>query len=79
VPDLRDKGLGRRLLRGAEAAAEPDCHRIVLSTGARSTQNVGFCEREGFKPAPLASADGSLRLTKHLTACETCSAACSAA
>jgi GNAT superfamily N-acetyltransferase len=70
VPDLRGKGLGRWLLRAAEAAAEPGCHRIVLSTGARSTQNIGFYEREGFQPAPLPSA-GTLCLTKDLTACGT--------
>jgi NAD(P)H-dependent FMN reductase/GNAT superfamily N-acetyltransferase len=75
VPDLRSKGLGRWLLRAAEVAAEPDCRRIVLSTGARSTRNIGFYEREGFQPAPVASADGSLCLTKDLAACGTGSAA----
>jgi GNAT superfamily N-acetyltransferase len=71
VPDLRSKGLGRWLLRAAEAAAEPDCDRIVLSTGARSTQNIGFYEREGFRPTPLAGADGTLSPTKDLAACGT--------
>lgn len=68
VPDLRGKGLGRYLLRAAGAAAEAGCRRIVLSTGARSTQNIRFYESEGFRPAQLADGDGSLRLTRDLAA-----------
>jgi NAD(P)H-dependent FMN reductase/GNAT superfamily N-acetyltransferase len=67
VPDLRSKGLGRWLLRAAESTAEPDCRRIVLSTGAHSTKNIGFYQREGYQPTSAASADGSLRLTKTVT------------
>jgi NAD(P)H-dependent FMN reductase/GNAT superfamily N-acetyltransferase len=67
VPDLRGSGLGRWLLRAAEAAAEPDCQRVVLSTGARSAGNIAFYEREGYRQAPLPDADGSRRLTKDLS------------
>jgi NAD(P)H-dependent FMN reductase/GNAT superfamily N-acetyltransferase len=67
VPDLRSSGLGRHLLRTAEAAAEPGCHRIVLSTGARSTRNITFYQHQGYQPAPLASTHGTLCLIKNLT------------
>src|SRR5690606_41128645 len=50
VPDLRGRGLGRRLLRAAQAAA-PDGARITLGTGAKSLRNVAPYEREGFETA----------------------------
>ena len=69
VPDLRGKGLGRWLLRAAEAAAEPGCRRAVLSTGAHSKRNIGFYESEGYQRAPAVSPDGSVRLTRDLIGC----------
>lgn len=48
VPDLRGQGLGRWLLRTAQTAA-PDRARIVLSTGAKSLDNIAFYRREGFE------------------------------
>lgn len=68
VPDLRGCGLGRHLLRAAGAAAEPGCRRIVLSTGARSTQNIRFYESEGFRPVPVEDADGRVCLTRDIPA-----------
>lgn len=68
VPDQRGHGLGRWLLRTAEAAVEPRCRRIVLFTGVHNRRNVAFYQSEGYKPAPPAEADGALRLTKDLHA-----------
>lgn len=66
VPDLRGHGLGRRLLRTAEAAVESGCRRIVLFTGAKSRHNIDLYESEGYRTSPLARADGTTRLTKDL-------------
>lgn len=67
VPDLRGQGLGRRLLRTAEAAAEPSCRRIVLHTGVHSRQNIALYQSEGYRSAPLSGDDGTVRLTKDMT------------
>lgn len=64
VPDLRRQGLGRWLLRTAEAAMEPDCHRIVLFTGANSQDNLRLYLSEGYQPVPLAHAAGTTSLAK---------------
>ncbi|MEU0156607.1 bifunctional NAD(P)H-dependent oxidoreductase/GNAT family N-acetyltransferase [Micromonospora fulviviridis] len=67
VPDLRGQGLGRWLLRTAEAGVEPDCRRIVLFTGAKSLRNIDLYRSEGYQSAPLAGADGTTCLTKHIS------------
>jgi NAD(P)H-dependent FMN reductase/GNAT superfamily N-acetyltransferase len=67
VPDLRGRGLGRWLLRMAEAAAKPECGRIVLATGTRSRHNISFYRSEGYQPVPRADSDGTTCLTKVLT------------
>jgi NAD(P)H-dependent FMN reductase/GNAT superfamily N-acetyltransferase len=64
VPDLRGRGLGRWLLQTAEAAADPACRHIVLSTGANSRTNIALYRSEGYHPAPLPGEDGTIRLTK---------------
>ncbi|WP_285575445.1 bifunctional NAD(P)H-dependent oxidoreductase/GNAT family N-acetyltransferase [Actinoallomurus iriomotensis] len=66
VPDLRGRGIGRWLLRGAEAAAEPKCRRIVLFTGTGSRYNIGLYESEGYRRASLPGTDGTTRLVKEL-------------
>ena len=66
APDVRGQGLGRWLLRAAEAAAESDCSELVLSTGARSRQNIAFYESEGYQKAPGADG-GTVRLVKEVT------------
>jgi len=63
VPDLRGHGLGRWLLRAAEAAADPDCRRIVLFTGANSRRNLDLYQNEGYRPVPTA-AEGIVSLAK---------------
>ncbi|NYD44556.1 NAD(P)H-dependent FMN reductase/GNAT superfamily N-acetyltransferase [Actinomadura luteofluorescens] len=68
VPDLRGRGLGRWLLQTAEAAADPACRRIVLSTGAGSRNNIALYRSEGYQPAPLTGEDGTIRLTKEPSA-----------
>lgn len=64
VPDLRGQGLGRWLLRTAEAAVEPSCDRVVLFAGAGSRDNIGFYQSEGYQPVSVAGADGAMCLTK---------------
>lgn len=64
VPDLRGRGLGRWLLRAAEAGAEPECRRILLFTGAKSVRNIDLYHGEGYRPAPLPGPDGTIGLTK---------------
>ena len=49
APDLRGRGVGRWLLRTAEAAAGPGCGRILLTTGARSVRNIALYESEGYR------------------------------
>lgn len=70
VPDLRGHGLGRRLLRTAEAAAEPGCERVVLFTGAKSRHNIDLYESEGYRTASLTGPPGTIGLTKDLTAAQ---------
>ncbi|WP_406067739.1 GNAT family N-acetyltransferase [Micromonospora sp. NBC_01638] len=67
VPDLRGQGLGRWLLRTAEAAAGPDCRRILLVTGAKSLRNIDLYHSEGYQSAPLAGPDGTTCLTKDIS------------
>jgi NAD(P)H-dependent FMN reductase/GNAT superfamily N-acetyltransferase len=67
VPDLRGQGLGRWLLRTAEAGAQPDCRRILLFTGAKSLRNIDLYHSEGYQSAPLAGPDGTTCLTKDIS------------
>ncbi|KXK60330.1 FMN reductase [Micromonospora rosaria] len=66
VPDLRGQGLGRWLLRTAEAVARPGCHRILLYTGAKSLRNIDLYRSEGYQPMPLAGPGGTTCLAKGL-------------
>lgn len=63
VPDLRGTGVGRWLLRRAQAGLAPGCERVVLSTGARSDRNLRLYESEGFAREGGA-VDGVVRLGK---------------
>jgi NAD(P)H-dependent FMN reductase/GNAT superfamily N-acetyltransferase len=67
VPDLRGQGLGRWLLRTAEAAAGPDHRRILLSTGAKSLRNIDLYQSEGYEPVPVADPDGTVCLAKDIS------------
>lgn len=67
VPDLRGQGLGRWLLRTAEADAASDCDRILLETGAKSLRNIEFYRSEGYHADSLASPDGPICLRKDAT------------
>ncbi|WP_415857527.1 GNAT family N-acetyltransferase [Salinispora arenicola] len=67
VPDERGQGLGRWLLRAAEAAADPDCDRILLTTGAKSLQNIDFYHSEGYRPVPTVGPEGVTCLGKDVT------------
>ncbi|QTX06219.1 NAD(P)H-dependent oxidoreductase [Agromyces archimandritae] len=60
VPDLRGRGIGRRLLRRAIAELEPDCDRLELSTGSGSEGNLALYASEGFERE--AEEDGVVRL-----------------
>ena len=70
APDLAGRGLGRWLLRFAEAQAPDGVDTIVLFTGARSVRNIAMYERAGFRrtgaparPAPSASKAGRYQLS----------------
>ncbi|WP_069816086.1 bifunctional NAD(P)H-dependent oxidoreductase/GNAT family N-acetyltransferase [Streptomyces sp. TP-A0874] len=63
VPDLRGLGLGRWLLRTAESAGE-GCRRILLSTGAASSQNLALYKSAGYTPLPAPTDDGVVHLAK---------------
>ncbi|WP_114560257.1 GNAT family N-acetyltransferase, partial [Desertihabitans aurantiacus] len=52
APDLRGRGLGRRLLAHAEAVAPPSATRFTLFTGARSEENLRMYRRAGYRPTP---------------------------
>jgi NAD(P)H-dependent FMN reductase/GNAT superfamily N-acetyltransferase len=67
VPDLRGRGLGRWLLRAAEAAVHPDCRRILLSTGASSAGNLDLYRSEGYRTVSQSGHDGTISLAKHLS------------
>ncbi|GAA4954624.1 bifunctional NAD(P)H-dependent oxidoreductase/GNAT family N-acetyltransferase [Actinoplanes utahensis] len=62
LPDVRGHGLGRWLLRTAEAAASPDIRRLVLFTGAASDANIGLYRSCGYEIANRT--DGVVRLVK---------------
>lgn len=64
APDLRGQGVGRWLLRFAESAADRDCDRVVLFTGAESHGNIALYESEGYRREPSAGEDGAVRLVK---------------
>ncbi|MBF9133341.1 GNAT family N-acetyltransferase [Plantactinospora sp. S1510] len=68
VPDLRGHGLGRWLLRTAEAAADPDIRRIILFTGSNSQRNINLYQSEGYELVPSTSTDGTALLTKDASA-----------
>ncbi|BCJ47876.1 FMN reductase [Actinoplanes ianthinogenes] len=68
VPDLRGQGVGRWLLRAAEAAAPPDVRRIVLFTGAKSLRNIDLYRSEGYVTVPAAGTGGITSLAKELSA-----------
>jgi NAD(P)H-dependent FMN reductase/ribosomal protein S18 acetylase RimI-like enzyme len=67
VPDLRGRGLGRWLLRTAEAAAGPDVRRILLFTGAKSLQNIDLYRSEGYQPMSLVPHDRTVCLAKDIS------------
>ncbi|MCM0675353.1 bifunctional NAD(P)H-dependent oxidoreductase/GNAT family N-acetyltransferase [Micromonospora phytophila] len=67
VPDLRGQGLGRWLLRTAEADAQPDCRRVLLFTGAKSLRNIDLYHSEGYQSVPLADPDGITCLAKDMS------------
>lgn len=60
VPDLRGQGVGRWLLREAEAAVDAGCRRIVLSTGARSRDNIRLYHTQGYRTESSDSATAVL-------------------
>ncbi|MET7460167.1 bifunctional NAD(P)H-dependent oxidoreductase/GNAT family N-acetyltransferase [Nonomuraea sp. NPDC005501] len=60
VPDLRGQGVGRWLLREAEAAVDAGCRRIVLSTGARSRHNIRLYHAQGYRTESSDGATASL-------------------
>ncbi|MGW9032994.1 GNAT family N-acetyltransferase [Streptomyces sp. NPDC055722] len=66
APDLRGRGLGRWLLRTAEAAAGPDSRRILLFTGTKSLRNIDLYQSQGYQPVSQAGPDGTVCLAKDI-------------
>lgn len=66
APDERGSGVGRWLLRHAEAALSPDCDRIELSTGAASTHNISLYRSEGYVVSEKTPTEGTVHLVKEL-------------
>src|SRR5690606_12365017 len=53
APTLRDRGIGRVLLAGLEAAArELGVRRLVLETGVRQHAAIALYARAGFREIP---------------------------
>lgn len=67
APDLRGLGVGRWLLRQAEATGE-GCRRVVLSTGAASHRNLALYQGQGYVPLPGAPDGGVVSLAKAVPA-----------
>ncbi|GAA1642779.1 bifunctional NAD(P)H-dependent oxidoreductase/GNAT family N-acetyltransferase [Actinoplanes couchii] len=68
TPDLRGRGVGRWLLHTAESAADPDCTRILLSTGAKSHRNIALYQREGYVTRTPPGSGAVLHLAKSIPA-----------
>jgi tRNA (guanine37-N1)-methyltransferase len=65
APDLRGRGLGRRLLAHAEQAAPPEAARLALFTGSGSEANLRMYHRAGYRRDPVQPQDpGVVHLTK---------------
>ena len=66
VPDLRGRGLGRRLLEHAESTAPDGIRTMSLVTGARSADNLRMYKRAGYRVVVTAAEvpPGAVRLTK---------------
>ena len=66
VPDLRGRGLGRRLLEHAESTAPDGIRTMSLDTGARSADNLRMYKKAGYRVVPGCGrrAGGAVRLTK---------------
>jgi tRNA (guanine37-N1)-methyltransferase len=68
VPDLRGRGLGRRLLEHAESTAPDGIRTMSLDTGARSADNLRMYKKAGYRVMPDATdvPVGAVHLTKRL-------------
>lgn len=64
APDLGGRGIGRWLLRLAEAKAPDDVELISLFTGARSSRNITMYERAGFRRSSTPAPPGAVNLVK---------------
>jgi tRNA (guanine37-N1)-methyltransferase len=65
APDLRGRGLGRRLLVHAEQAAPPEAVRLALFTGSGSEDNLRMYHRAGYRHDPVQPQDhGVVHLSK---------------
>ena len=68
VPDLRGRGLGRRLLELAESTAPDGIRTMSLDTGARSSDNLRMYKKAGYRVLPDAAdvPTAAVRLSKRL-------------
>ena len=69
APDLRGRGLGRRLLALVEDAAPPEARRFALFTGAGSARNLRMYRKAGYRPdgrpgRSVPVEEGVVRLSK---------------
>ena len=65
VPDLQGRGLGRRLLEHAESTAPDGTRTFSLHTGAKSTDNLRFYKKAGYRVTDAAAPiPGAVTLVK---------------
>jgi tRNA (guanine37-N1)-methyltransferase len=64
APDRTGRGLGRRLLELAEAAAPPEVTAYELVTGARSRRNQKMYKKAGYRVAGAIDDGAAVRMVK---------------
>ncbi|WP_235737632.1 GNAT family N-acetyltransferase [Nocardioides alcanivorans] len=64
APDLQGRGFGRGVLEFAEGAAPAEATTYELWTGARSTSNLRFYRKAGYRQSRRLEDQGLVVLTK---------------
>ena len=64
APDLQGRGLGRRLLAHAEAAAPATATTFRLFTGAKSARNLVIYRAAGYRKTRTVTVSETLRIVQ---------------